>query len=140
MDWIDIAYRALTVIAVGVPVVAVAAIALRVGCYFAGAEVPALGRAYGTALLTWSITMAIVLILQAFAVGFADPHPDIALQFVVFVLALLASLVLSSVLYVRLLSVRFSQALTVWVIQIVFIAGIGLLFACLAAAVRAIFD
>jgi hypothetical protein len=140
MDWIDIAFRVLTIIAIGVPVAAVAAIALRVGCYFAGAEVPALGRAYATALITWLITLAIVLILQAFAVGFADPHPDIAVQFVVFVLALMASLVLSSALYVRLLSIRFSQALTVWVIQIIFIAGVGLLFACLAAAARAIFD
>src|SRR5579864_1030004 len=114
MDLIEIAYRGLSIIAVGVPAL------------FAGAEVPALGRAFGTALITWFLTLAIAVILQAFAVGFGDSHPDIALQFVVFVLALLVSLFLSSVLYVPLLSVRFGQALTVWVIQIVFVAGVGL--------------
>jgi hypothetical protein len=137
---LDVVFRGLTFMVIGVPALVVAAIALRVGCYFAGAEVPALGRAFGTALLSWFLTVAIALILQAFAVGFGDPHPDIALQFGVFVLALLASLFLSSVLYVPLLSLRFGQALTVWVIQIVFVAGVGLVLGCLAAAVSAVFD
>jgi hypothetical protein len=140
MDWIDIALRVLTVIAVGVPTVIVAAIALRVACHFAGAEIPALGRAFGAALLTWGLTLAIGVIMQAFVVGVGDPHSDIVLQFVVFVLALLVSLMLSATLYVHLLSVRFAQALTIWVIQIVVVAGIGLLFGCFAGVVSAIFD
>ncbi|HEV3143766.1 MAG TPA: hypothetical protein VGZ47_07785 [Gemmataceae bacterium] len=140
MDWIDVIFRGWIVIAVGVPVLAVAAIGLRVACHFAGAEIPALGRAFGTALLTWGMTLALGLIMQSFAIGFADARSSIALQFLVFVLTLVGSLVLSAALYVRLLSVRFGQALTIWVIQIVFVAGVGLLFGCLAGIVSAIFD
>jgi hypothetical protein len=138
MDWFDLAYYAVLSLIIALPIILVATIGLRVACHFAGADIPAIGRALFTAFLTWGLSLTIGALLQAALIGLDVEEPDLALQFVVFAFALLAGMLLTVGLYLPLLGVRIGKALTIWIIQIVFVIGVALFLSCLIGALSAL--
>ena len=101
----------------GLPLLYVLTILLRVACHFTGVEIPALGRAFFTTTAAVFTSIASGFFLQYALIGFDYYQPEPSQQFGTLLLALVASLLLTTGLYRLLLPIRYGQALTLWLLQ-----------------------
>lgn len=105
-------------------------ILLRVACHYAGVEIPALGRAYfTTGAMTVLSVLTAYLLLRTLA-GLEWSRVSTLAVFLTLALSLAANLLISIGLYRVLLNVRLSEALSLWLYQIVLFGLLALILSC----------
>lgn len=116
------------VLSLGLAAAYVLAILLRVACHFCGVEIPALGRAYATALVTSALSVIAWLAVQTLLMGGSRIDP--ILQFAALVAALVIHLGITVTLYMPLLGVRFDRAFSIWLVQASIFAALAVVLGC----------
>lgn len=130
MDWLDLLWNASVGCTLGLPLWALAAIALRVACHWAGLEIPALGRAMMIVLAILAPTLFIGWLFQVLFFGLDGSSFHPALQFLVFAITLIAHATISLAIYSQVLHARLGQAITIWLVStLLFLLAVAC-FAC----------
>ena len=105
-------------------------ILLRVACHYAHVEIPALGRAFfTTAAMTVLSVLAGYFLLRTLA-GLDWSRISTLAVFLTLALSLAANLLISVGLYRLLLPVRFNEALSLWLYQVVLFGLLALILSC----------
>jgi hypothetical protein len=130
VDWLDLLWNACIGCTLGLPLWALAAIALRVACHWSGLEIPAFGRAMIIILASTAPAVAVGWLLQILFIGWDGSGFHPVLQFLVLAITLFLNAAISAALYSKLLHARFAQAMSVWLVStILFVIAAGC-FAC----------
>ncbi len=95
------------------------AIVLRISCFLAGVDIPALGRAWGVATTLAASSLFVGVIIQGSLAS--GPRFQPILQFLAFVLILLTHLGLSLLAFTKWLGLGAGKAFNLWLIQTMFL-------------------
>lgn len=139
MDWLELLWNACVGCSLGLPIWALAAIALRVACHWSGVEIPALGRAMLVVGATVVPTIALGVLLQVLFVGPDGQNFHPVLQFLVFAITLFVNAAICVGAYTLLLRARVGQALTLWLASsLLFVVAAGCVGCAIAVPYRMI--